>query len=140
MGRIITAWRITAATLTLLMAGGISWLALGERDPQVLQFVEYVSSLPKEQVIKYTAEAHAYAGLCGWKVNRDTDQIVYKAAGIRRSKLAKDATIHAQFETAYDALTHRGENAPSKESFCDQGLTDYGSNGVALKGMLMRPR
>lgn len=132
----ITGWRITAITISALMGGGVLWLALGERDPQTVAFVEYVAGLPKEQVIQYTAEAQAYSKLCRLEVNNSTDQIVYKAAGIRRSKLAKDAGIHATFAKAHEAALARG-NTVSRQTLCDKAVELFGEQGSALPGLLI---
>lgn len=131
----ITGWRITAFTAALLMVGSILWLALGQRDPQTVKFVEYVASLPKEQVIRYTAQAHAFSTLCNLEFNSLTDQVVYKAAGIRRSKLAKDPTIHAVFADAHKSALALADTQPRK-TLCNNAVNLFGEQGSALPGML----
>ena len=93
-------WKLAFLVQAAFLAGGIVWLATGTKSPATDRFINSVRILDHEQVVQYTAEAQAYSEICSFPLNARTDGMAYKAAGLRKSHLAKRPHLRAAFERA----------------------------------------
>ena len=114
---------------------GILWIALGERNPATDAFLSRVVELGPVKAVGLTGRAQAVSELCGYPYNSSTDEMVYKASGLRKSKLAKNPELRQAYKGGYDSVDRTVTGGAQQES-CRQGFADFGPNGFEIPGLL----
>ena len=112
-----------------------AWLVLGERSQQSQAFLERIDALGSATVVRHSGTAQALAPLCGFRINEATDKMIYKAAGLRLSKLAKDAQLRAAFASGQAAARDAFDAGPAGH-VCAAALKQYGPAGEILPSLL----
>ena len=61
--------------------------------------------------------------------------MIYKASGLRRSKLAKDPDLRRVYAERYEA-TKRAADGRKLEDYCLEGYLAFGEDGEKIPGLL----
>ena len=121
--------------LALPLVAGILWIALGERDQATQAFLNRIVQLGPTQAVGLTGRAQAISELCGFPYNASTDAMVFKASGLRKSKLAKNPELRQAYRGGYDSVDRTVTGAAQQES-CLKGFADFGPEGFEIPGLL----
>ena len=121
--------------LALPLIVAAAWLVLGERSQHSQAFLDRIDALGGAAVVRHSGMAQTLAPLCGFRINEATDKMIYKAAGLRLSKLAKDADLRAEFAKGQVAAAD-AFNAGDHTDVCSAAMSDYGPSGEILPSLL----